>query len=95
MVAFFIMEKIYNIAKEKGYSGEESLEHLQSWIRKNYHLHPEIYFSKFHKVWSVNNFFINIKKGKSIAWKEFKENKSDTYEESLELALRELLKIIK
>lgn len=89
------MENLYEIAREKGYSGEESLEKLQSWIRQKHYLHPEIYFSKFHKVWFVNNFFINVKKGKSIPWKEYYDNKFDSYEEAMKLALRELLKIIK
>jgi hypothetical protein len=85
------MENLYEIAKEKGYSGEEKLELLQSWIRKTYFLHPEIYFSKFHKVWFINNFFINVKKGKSTPFKNHVEEKYDTYEEALEKALFKLL----
>ena len=89
------MENLYQIAKEKGYSREEQLEILQSWIRTTHFLHPEIYFSKFHKKWFINNFFINIKKGKSIPFKNYNNESYDTYEEALKNALLELLTLIK
>lgn len=88
------MEEIYKIAEEKGYSGIKSLEDIKTWIRREHHLHPEIYFSKFYKQWSVGNFFLNTKKGKSVPWEYF-DHKYDTYEEALELSIKELLKIIK
>jgi hypothetical protein len=89
------MEELYKKAIEKGYSGNKSLEEIQSWIRHTYFLHPEIYFSKFHKHWYVNNFFINVKKAKSLPFKDFVDIPLDTYEAALELALIKLLEIVK
>ena len=61
-------EEILKLAKEKGYNGPDSLYELQGWIHNKHSLHAEIFFSMYHKTWSVNNYFIDLKKLKRISW---------------------------
>lgn len=61
-----VKEEIYELAKTKGYSGENSIIPLEWWLRDEKFLHCEIFFSMFHKTWSINNYIIDLKKLKKI-----------------------------
>jgi hypothetical protein len=60
------MKEIFKLAKEKGYKGENSLFLIQEWVLEEHNLFIEIFFSMFHKKWSINNYALDTKKRKKI-----------------------------
>jgi hypothetical protein len=87
------IDKIYDKAKEKGYSGNKSLTEIQDWLRIDKNIYCEIFFSMYHKKWSINNYFIDLKKLKKINW-DYTSQKFDDFDEALILAIDEMLKKI-
>lgn len=75
---------------EKGYLGDFSLKSVEWWLRDEKHIHCEIFFSMFHKKWSINNYFIDLRKFKKIDH-ELKEIKFESYNEALEYAVEQML----
>jgi hypothetical protein len=73
---------------------EPSLVELQEWIRNKFGLHAEIFYSMFHKKWSVNNYFIDISKGKKVEW-PYTFKMYDTHDGALVVALYHLLNLCK
>ena len=67
---------------------------LADWIEENHHLRAELFYSMFHKKWSVNNYFVDTKKGKKVYPKREIKEKFDTYGQAREAALVELFKLI-
>ncbi len=86
-------EDVVSLAKEKGYTGNESLYELQAWIRIKFGLHLEIFFSLFHGKFSINNYFIDIVKKKRIDW-DYKAVNYESYDDALIVALYNILKLI-
>lgn len=85
---------IFELAKEKGYQGEEKLQEIEIWIRNKKHIHCEIFFSMFHKKWSLNNYLIDLKKLKKIEF-DSKTIFYEEYDDALEKAIEEMLNKIK
>jgi hypothetical protein len=67
---------------------------LEDWIAEQHHLRAEIFYSMFHKKWSVNNYFVDTKKGKKVYPKDEIKGKFDSYDDAREAALIELFKLI-
>ena len=86
---------IFDISKNKGYTGEDSIYLIQVWIRNIHHLHGEVFYSIFHKKWGINNFFVNIVKGDRIPWENYKSVNYDSYDDALVILLYNLLSLIK
>ena len=86
-------DDVFRLAKEKKYTGMESLYELQAWIRLNFGLHAEIFYSLFHKKFAINNYFINIIKGDRVSW-DYKSINYDSYDDALIVALYNLLNLI-
>jgi hypothetical protein len=84
----------YDLLREKGYSGPESLYEVRAWIRKKYNLHLELFFSIYHKTWSVNNYIIDLKKGKRAPY-TYTCKSFDNYEDALLFSLQLILTFIK
>lgn len=72
---------------------ELTLSQIADLIHDKYHLRAEIFYSMFHKKWSVNNYFVDTKKGKKVYPTGNISAKFDDYYDALELAIWELLKI--
>lgn len=87
------MESVYTIAKDKGYSGENNLYLIREWLAITKHIHVELFFSMFHKKWSINNYFIDLKKLKKIE-RNAKSLQYENYNDALEVSLREMLEKI-
>ena len=85
-------DKVITLAKEKGCK-EENLLLIQDWIRTNHGLYGELFYSLFHKKWSVNNYFINLTKGERISWNYTGAN-FDDYNDALSVILFNLLNLI-
>ena len=83
-------EDILKLAKEKSYSGLEDIYYIQEWLRKTHGLHGEIFYSLFHKKWSINNYFINIFRGERINW-DYKPINYDSYDDALLITVYNLL----
>jgi hypothetical protein len=77
-----VSEDLYKLAQSKGYVGENSTVLLEWWLRDEKFLHCEIFFSMFHKTWSINNYIINLKKFKKIEIEE-KLLKFESYPKAL------------
>jgi hypothetical protein len=90
---FPYMKNIFERAKLKGYDGEIKLSLLEDWLRENKYIHCEIFFSLFHKKWSLNNYFINTKKLKRIEW-DWRDFHFETYPEAQEFAIDKMLEKI-
>lgn len=88
------MEKIFNIAKDMGYSGEDNPCLIEDWLRTSKNIHAELFFSMFHKKWSINNYFIDLKKLKKID-RNAKSIMYETYGEAQEVSIREMLETLK
>lgn len=73
----------------KGYLGDFSLPSVEWWLRIQKHLHCEIFFSMFHKKWSVNNYIINLKKLKKIEI-DGKIPQYEDYSDALEFAIEQM-----
>ena len=84
------LQDVLQLAKDKGYTGEEYLCFIQDWIRNNHGLHGEIFYSLYHKKWSINNYFVNIIKGERISW-DYKSINYDTYNDTLLVLIYNLL----
>lgn len=67
-----------------------SLYNLRAYIRTNYSIHLEIFYSLFHNKWSVNNYIIDTKKGKRAVYK-FDVKSFDSYDDALEYNILILL----
>ena len=85
-------EILLELAKQKGYSGE-SLYELENWIRKKFGLHAEIFYSMFHKKFSINNYFIDLFHGKKIEW-DYKSINYESYDNALIIALYNMLNLV-
>lgn len=85
---------IFELAKSKGYLGENNVSLLSDWIRNKYNLHSEIFFSFYHGQWYINNYTIDLKKKKKIE-RELKVHHFDSYELALTKAVDEMLNLIK
>lgn len=84
----------YNLLREKGYTGPESIYDVRVWIRKKYNLHLELFFSLYHKTWSTNNYIIDLKKGKRAPY-TYDSKSFDNYEDALLFSLETMLNFIK
>lgn len=71
-----------------------SLMLLHEYIILEYGLYAEIFYSMYFKKWSVNNYFVDYRKGKKILPKGNLSIKFDDYFDALELAIWEMLKLI-
>lgn len=67
---------------------------LADWIEEKHNLRAELFYSMFHKKWQVNNYFVDVKKGKKVYPKTEIKGKFDSYEEARRAALIELFKLI-
>lgn len=85
--------KIFEKAKEKGYYGEENLVLIEDWLRNSKNIHGELFFSMFHKKWSINNYFIDLKKLKKIE-RNSKNEMYESYKEALTASIGEMLDVI-
>jgi hypothetical protein len=85
------MKELLELAKLKGYDGEDKTSDIQEWLRTKKGLHPEIFFSTYHEKWQINNFFIDVRKNKKIDRKNTKVILYVSYEEAREAILKELL----
>jgi len=83
-------DEVISIAKNNGYEGGENLFLIQEWIRNKYNLHGEIFYSLFHKKWSINNYFVNTLKGERVNW-DYKSINYDTYNDALLILIYNLL----
>lgn len=87
------LEDVKKLAKELN-CPNESIYDIQAWIRKKFNLHAEIFYSMFHKKFSINNYFIDLSNGKKIEW-NYKSTMYDSYDEALIVALYNLLILVK
>jgi len=87
------MKELLELAKLKGYDGEDKTSDIQEWLRTKKGLHPEIFFSTYHEKWQINNFFIDVRKNKKIDRKNTKVILYVSYEEAREAILKELLNL--
>ena len=87
-------EDIFRIAKEQGYIGIESLYEIQGWFLKKFYLYGEIFYSMFHKKFSINNYFVDYAHGKKVEW-DYKSAPHDTYEDALMVVLYNMLILTK
>lgn len=87
------MKELLELAKLKGYEGENKASDIQEWLRTKKGLHPEVFFSTYHEKWQINNFFIDVKKNKKIDRKNTKVVLYVSYEEAREAILKELLSL--
>jgi len=87
-------EDIFLLAKQQGYTGIESLYEIQGWFLTKYHLYGEIFYSMFHKKFSINNYFIDLSKGKKIEW-DYKSIQYDSHIDALVDMLYNMLIISK
>ena len=86
---------VLTMANEIGYlDNEPNLYSLQAWIRKKFNLHAEIFYSMFHKKFSINNYFINLVKGEKVNW-DYKPINYELYDEALLVALYNMLLLLK
>jgi hypothetical protein len=89
-------DELFEIAKSKGYDalgrlGSVSL--IQDWLRTKHYLYTEIFFSVFHKKWSLNNYIIDLKTLKKIE-RPTKVVFYDEYNDALCQAIDEILQLI-
>lgn len=87
-------EDIIKIAKEQGYLGIDSLYEIRGWISTKFFLHGEIFYSMFHKKFSINNYFINSVEGKKVDW-DWKSVNYNSHVDALIVMLYNMLLIIK
>jgi len=87
-------EDILKLAKEQGYKGLDSIYEVQAWVRVKYSLHAELFYSMFHKKFSINNYFIDLSNGKKVDW-DYKSTMYDSYDDALIIALYNLLIAVK
>lgn len=87
-------EDVLSLAKELGYTDIDSMYVIEGWIRIKFSLHGEIFYSMFHKKFSINNYFIDLSKGKKIEW-DYKSIQYDTHIEALIVMLYNMLIILK
>ena len=88
------VKELFDKAISKGFcpvAGE--LSELEDWIRKEHNLCSELFFSFFHKKWSINSYFIDIKKIKKVE-RNSKMEYYFTRDEALKQALDEMLNLI-
>ena len=81
------------VAKSKGYDNLDSLVLLQDWLRTKHYLYTEIFFSMFHKKWSLNNYILYLKAAKKIE-RPTKVIFYDDYNDALCQAIDEMLQLI-
>lgn len=81
------------VAKSKGYNNLDSLVLLQDWLRTKHYLYTEIFFSMFHKKWSLNNYILDLKAAKKIE-RPTKVIFYDDYNDALCQAIDEMLQLI-
>ena len=86
-------EDIINLAKSKNYNGSNSIYEIQAWIRNQHNLHAELFFSMFHKKWSINNYFINTSTYKKVEWQST-STMYDTHDDALRVSLYHLINLI-
>lgn len=85
-----ISQESYDLAKSKGYLKENSLMHLEWWLREEKNIHCEIFLSMFHKKWAINNYLIDLKKLKKIELTG-KLPQFETYPLALKFAIEQML----
>lgn len=81
------------VAKSKGYNNLDSLVLLQDWLRTKHYLYTEIFFSMFHKKWSLNNYILDLKAAKKVE-RPTKVIFYDDYNDALCQAIDEMLQLI-
>lgn len=87
-------KELFDKAKSKGYGGsDDTLSELEDWLRIHHNLCTELFFSFFHKKWSINSYFIDIKKIKKVD-RNVKMEYYFTRDEALKQALDEMLNLI-
>jgi len=84
---------LFERAKEKGYKGEDYLPSILEWIRVEKNLYAEIFYSFFHKKWSINSYFIDLSKLKKVERNQ-KMIYYFTYLETLRQTIDEMLNLI-
>jgi hypothetical protein len=82
---------IFNLAKLKGYEGENKIQDIQEWLRIKKYIHPEIFFSTYHSKFQINNFFVDVKKNKKINRKETRIQMFTSFEDARDCAIEEIL----
>lgn len=82
------------LAKELGYDNLDSMHLIEAWIRSKFSIHGEIFYSMFHKKFSINNYFIDLSKGKKVEW-DYKAAQYDTHIEALVVMLYNMLILLK
>lgn len=87
-------QDVLKLAVEQGYSGIDSLHELRGWLSTKYSLHGEIFYSMFHKKFSINNYFINSSEGKKVDW-DWKSVNYSSHTEALIIMLYNMLLITK
>jgi len=93
-VAKIEKEHVLSLAKELGYTDINSMYVIEGWIRTKFSLHGEIFYSMFHKKFSINNYFIDLSKGKKIEW-DYKSIQYDSHIDALVDMLYNMLIISK
>lgn len=81
-------------ARSQGYLGKDSLYELQEWIMNKHFLYGEIFYSMFHKKFSINNYFVDIAHGKKIDW-DYKSVQYGTHSEAQVVMLYNMLLLTK
>lgn len=83
------MEELLKKTKELG-CNETSLVAIREWLRVNKGVYLELFYSMFHKTWSVNNYVIDLKKGKKAS-NVFAVKSFDNYADALLYSLEVLI----
>ncbi len=66
---------------------------LQNYLRNEKHLHVDIYLGSKSFKWEINNWIIDLKHKRKIKWTAGVKI-YDSYEEALNICLKEMLKLI-
>lgn len=72
---------------------EISLDELKIWFREKKNLHCDIYFGAYSEKWEINNYIIDIVKIKKYKL-DIKSKLYTSYEEALEIVLKEMSKLV-
>lgn len=89
IVSEITQEMVLKLAAEKGCI-ENNLSLIHDWIRDKFGLHAEIFYSLFHKKWSINNYFVNITRGERVPW-DYTSKNYESHTDALIVALYHLL----
>jgi len=72
-----------------GYKGAINPFAIHAWLIIEKKVFAEVYFSLFHKQWSIQNYLVDVKKAQRMPWTDGKLDsyKFDTYKSALEFAV--------